>query len=188
MNYIPDLDQGFSFTFTIPIEKLVYYAGRRRKFGSMSNKQQHVFMCDLMTKVTWIEHYSFIDYVFEKHQNGSLHIHGYAIVKEEYSHLNPVLILRASFYEHNQIVGIKPSVYERLSNIQQTYANSQYWFDYMNKNQDEIIYKSHYNQAIEDRKNLDNGVKIEHRTPSPPPEYYDKYRFTGGKNNFTVEI
>lgn len=183
-----DLNQGFSFTFTIPIEKMVYYAGRRRKYGSLTNKQQHKFLCDLMTKIIWSEHYSMIDYVFERHQNESLHIHGYAIIKEEYANLMPVYILRASFYEHNQIVGIKSSVYERLSDIQQTYANRQIWFDYMAKNQKDIIFKSHYAQAVEDKKNIDGGVVIETRSTSPPPEYYDTYRFTGERNKFFVEI
>lgn len=181
-------EPGFSFTFTIPMEKLVYYAGRRRKYGSLSNKQQHTFLCDLMTKCIWVEHYSYIDYVFEYHANNTLHLHGYAIVKEDYINFNPVYLLRASFYEHNQIVGIKPSVYERLSDIQQTKANKQYWFDYINKHQDEIVFKSHFTQEQEHKKQLDNGVKIERREEPPSEDYYDKYRFTGGRNNFILEI
>lgn len=184
-----NLNQGYSFTLTIPYEKRVYYSGKRRKYGSLTQKQQWYFLCDLMTKSTWITHFDFIDYVFEEHGDGRLHIHGYAIVNHLYQDIGAMERLVDNFYTVNSIVNIKMSVYLSLSNIQRTYKDKQYWFDYMEKNQDNIIFKSHYQTEKDDNEKLDKGVvRIHTRAVSPPPEYYDTYRFTGETNKFFVEI
>lgn len=180
--------EGYSFTLTIPPEKRVYYCGKRRKYGSLSNKQQWHFLCELMMKCIWQSHFSFIDYVFEQHNDGRLHIHGYGIPHKMYENFGVVERLVDNFYTLNQIVGIKRSVYVRLSKVEQTLVDKSYWLDYINKHQHEIIFRSHYEEELAHKKSLDNGVVIETRSISPPPEYYDKYRFTGEINKFFVEI
>lgn len=140
----------YSFTFTIPVKKKVYYDGRRRIYSQMSNSSQAVFINQLMTKIIWTEHFKYIDYVFEKHEPseydklGRLHIHGYAIVKKQYDNLQPVHLLADSFYTHNKIIGLANSVYPRLMNIQQTREDISWWLDYMNKHQHKISFQNSY--------------------------------------------
>lgn len=145
------VETPYGFTFTIPANKKVYYDGRRRKFSQMALSSQSIFINQLMTKIIWQEHFSFIDWVFERHEPskddklGRLHIHGYALVKKEYDHLCPLNLLANSFYTHNGIIGIASSIYPRLCNIQRTYSDLNYWYEYINKKQGEINYHSPYN-------------------------------------------
>lgn len=178
--------KGYSFTLTIPPNKLVYYSGKRRRFGKLTLKQQWGFLCNLMIKCIWISHFKFIDYVFEKHTDERLHIHGYAIPHSMFKDYGVVERMVDNFYTLNQIVGIKPSVYQRLSKIERTFKCEDYWYDYMNKNQDNIIFKSHYTNALEEQKALDNGVVIE----TQPKEEFDNntYRFDGIPHKFLIEI
>lgn len=183
----------FSFTFCIPPPKKVYYAGRRRAYGSMNQQAQYKFLCDLMTKSIYMSHFEEIDYVFEAHQDGRLHIHGYVKVEEAYMNIQPVYLLRDNFYSINNIVNIAPKVYMGISNIQQTYFYIGFWEQYIEKHQQDIIYKSPYRIEKENAAELDvsnNVVRIEHRPITPPPEYYDTYRFKGkeNNNNFIVEF
>lgn len=134
------IEVPYSFTFTIPKNKKVYYNGRRRRYSQMSLSSQASFINALMIKIIWQEHYTFIDWVFERHEPsegdklGRLHIHGYALVKKEYDNIQPVNSLAYNFYTHNGIVGIASSVYPRLINIQKTHTDINYWYEYINKN------------------------------------------------------
>lgn len=184
---------SYSFTFTIPPEKKVYYAGRKRTFKTLSQQQQYTLFCDLMTKVIWWDNFSYLDYVFEEHEDKRLHLHGYAIVKPECLNKTPVQSLRHEFYSHAQIIGMAMSNYIMCSDIQQTYCDLSFWLNYIDKHQDKIKFKSKYTQGVEDKKSLDNGVlaakssavcQIETR----PDNYYDTYRFKGQINKFLVEI
>lgn len=175
--------KGYSFTLTIPANKLVYYSGKRRRYGKLTLKQQWGFLCGLMMKCVWISHYTFIDYVFEKHQDERLHIHGYAIPSKIFENLGVVEKMIDDFYTLNQIVGIKQSVYMRLSDIQQTFKSEDFWYDYMNKNQDNIIFKNHYTSNLEETKKLDDGVVIETQ-----PIDNNIYRFEGIPHKFLLEI
>jgi len=184
-------DKIFSFTFTIPANKKVYYAGKRRRYGSMLQKCQHKLINDLFVKIIWHNHFEFIDYVFEAHEDGRLHVHGIAIVADDFINILPIYSLRDFFYQHNSIIGIAPSVYDRLSRIEETRTDINCWLRYIEKHQNDIIYKSNYRAEQEDAAKLDNGVRpvlIEFRPISPPPEYYDTYRFTGENKKFFVEI
>ncbi len=141
----------YGFTFTIPSQKKVYYDKRRRRYGQMSHQTQATFLNQLLTKIIWQDHFTYIDWVFEKHEPGDgdkigrLHIHGYALVKKQYEHHNPIEALANSFYTHNGIVGISPNVYPRLINIQRTNTDVQHWLDYINKQQRDNPYHSPYN-------------------------------------------
>ncbi len=146
-------EQTYSFTLTIPIDKKVYYCGKRRRYGSMMQSQQHKFLCELIKKVINPEHFKYFNYIFEEHENDiiteknknkRLHIHGFMIVNKEFNKILPVNKFVQLFYEQEQIIGLEQNVYDKLSNIQKTYDNINYWINYINKNQNTIIYKSDY--------------------------------------------
>lgn len=183
---------SYAFTFTIPSTKRVYYSGRKRTYGTLLQSQQHKLICDLMTKIIWWDHFEFLDYVFEEHADKRLHIHGYAIVKQNFMDIKPVHLLRDAFYTHGQIIKIAMSNYLRLSDIQQIYTDLSFWLNYINKHQNEILYKSHVAQEQEDIKALDIPAEIKRRATclidTRPDDYYDTYRFTGKVNKFLVEI
>ncbi len=144
-----ELPKSYSFTLTLYPQKMVYYSGRRRSYGSMNTQAQSKFLNDHMVKIIWHDHFLFIDWVFEEHEPSSLlkglHIHGLAIVKPEYEHLQPVSSLVYAFYSQNQVIGITSlNVIKTLSNIQQTTKDIKYWERYMLKNQDKIKFYSPY--------------------------------------------
>lgn len=148
------IEEAYSFTFTIPARKKVYYDTRRRVFGKMALSQQSKFMNNLLMKTIWQEHFNYIDWVFERHEpteddkQGRLHIHGYALVKKKYLHLEPLYLLANSFYTHNKIIGLANSVYPRLINIQKTLVDINYWYEYINKSTENMPYKSPYNSQL----------------------------------------
>lgn len=167
---------SYSFTFTIPSFKKVYFNTKRRAYGSLSQKQQFVLFEDIMMKIINPLKYQFIDWVYEKHDDGRLHLHGYAILQKEDE--GEVFILRDAFYTYNQKIGIRMTSYLKISDIQETYINISFWKDYINKHQDEIVFKNGYTQQKELTENLDNGIVKNIDTY----EYqYDnnKYRFKG---------
>lgn len=167
---------AFSFTLTIPASKKVYYSGKRRRYASMNHKAQYTFLNALMLKIIFSAHFDMIDWVFEEHEDGRLHIHGYAIVCEEFKHLAPVEFLVNLFYTHNSIVGITSTeVIKRLSNIQKTQVDIKYWLEYMEKNQDKIKFYSPYRQEEIERNNYYTVpyVSIE-RKEDKPKQWYDE--------------
>lgn len=190
---------SYSFTFTIPANKKVYYASRKRKYGSLTQKQQHKMLCDLMTKIIWWEHFDFLDYVFEEHQDKRLHIHGFAVVKHQYINIHPVYLLRDAFYSHGQIIKIAQSRYLQLSDIQLTKVHLNFWIKYINKHQDEILFRSHFSQSQIDSENLDiraatgnmASCQIETRLDDIYTEQNKVYRFKPNKpknDKFEIEF
>ncbi len=178
----------YSFTFTIPGVKKVYYSGRKRAFGSMNLKAQHTFLNDLMTKIIWNDSFKFIDWVYEKHEDERLHIHGFVCV-DEFLAEAPIRKLQRDFYQHKNIVNMAETSYMRLSHVEKTYKDVKYWKKYIDKHQDEIIYHSPTYVQFMLFQNLDKGVIIE-RPPlidTSADDYYDTYRF-GTQNKFTVEM
>lgn len=186
---------SYSFTFTIPAFKKVYWNGKRRAYGSLSPSQQFHFLEDIMTKIINPLYYKFIDWIYEKHEDGRLHIHGFVKCDEE--HDDKIFLLRDTFYSYNEKINIKMSSYLKISDIQRTYADINYWLEYMNKNQNDIIFKNGYTQQQELISALDAGiVKINHNKRYKRPEgYWLKYRFGENHpdeyetdNSFEVEI
>lgn len=150
----------YSFTFTIPPFKKVYYNGKRRAYGSLSPKQQYTLLESVMMKVINPLKFAEIDWVYEKHEDGRLHIHGYAHLEPGPENLGAVHILRDDFYTVNQIIGMKLSSYLKVSDIQETYHDITFWHHYIQKNQDEIVFKNGYTQQKELTENLDNGLCV----------------------------
>ena len=127
-----------------------------------------------MMKIINPLNYLFIDWVYEKHDDGRLHIHGYVILTKEYE--DEVYVMRDSFYSYNQKINIKMSSYLKISDIQKTYLDISFWNNYIQKHQDEIIFKNGYTQQQELTQSLDYGVKID------TCDYTidnNKYRFKG---------
>lgn len=180
---------SYSFTFTIPYSKKVYFNGKRRTFGAMTQDYQHKFLCHHMTNIIFSQYYKYIDYIFEEHEDKRLHIHGYAVIETPDS-LSIIKELVHNFYTLNRAVGIAPSVYPRLSNLQQTITDISHWEAYINKNQDTMKFLSPMRQQEKEVEQLDIKpiVKIEHRPSTPPSEYYATYAFGKQKQNFLVEL
>lgn len=187
---------NFAITLTIPSFKNVYYSGQRRKYGNMKQLQQYSFLEDII--INNISKFEWIDWVYEEHDDRRLHCHLYALNTNE----EIVKDFIHNFYNWNSKVGIRYSSYSKLSCYEKTKADIKYWVEYMNKNQDKIIYKSKYRQELIDIDNLDgrfHKIKASYmariETPTPPFEWYDtpdtystdEYRF-GKKTNFSVEF
>lgn len=201
----------YSFTLTIPPKKKVYYAGKRRAYGTMNHQAQSKFLNDHLIKVIWSQHFDFIDWVFEEHEPTSLlkglHIHGLVIVNPEFLNLCPVNKLVYDFYNERQVIGIKSlKVINTLSNVQKTIHDITYWEQYMMKNQDKIKFYSPYRSQELIVKQLENGiVNIQYNyscLDTHPKEWYDyiqndlgnspkinkDYLFEKKKNKFIVEL
>lgn len=161
-----NLNKSFSFTFTIPAFKKVYYNGKRRPYGSLSPNQQFHFLEDIMIKCINPLKFVHIDWVYEEHEDKRLHIHGFCICSPNNGYA--VNILRDDFYSFGQRIGIKICSYLKLSDIQQTYYDLNYWVEYCNKNQNNIKYKNKYSQEIELHQALDFGLELA-PPPTPPP-------------------
>ena len=116
---------NFSFTFTIPSTKNVWYKGHRIPFGKMTQQQQYDFLENRLQKINTF--YKNIQWVYEEHEDKRLHVHGF--IKSAY--FEEVEQFRTEFYKHP--ISITYSVYSRLSNIQETLYNSGYFTDYMQK-------------------------------------------------------
>lgn len=195
-NYILSFDEWYSFTLTIPPLKKVYYAGRKREFGKMLPKQQHTFLEEIICRVIRPNKFRFIDYVYEFHDKNSwehLHIHG--LCKTD--NINNVREFVHDFYSYNNKIGIKPSQYIKLSNIQKTLLDISFWNTYISKAQDKIIFKSSYTQQLEEISKLDSKplILIEERLPSYDSEDLGDYNtsdksypFKGKNQKFIVEI
>lgn len=167
----------FSFTFTIPAFKKVYYDGKKRKFGSLSSNRQFHFLEQLMVKIC-ISQFEFVDWVYEKHDDGRLHIHGYVALKKY--DMDQIYLFRHNFYTHNNIIGMSIKSYLKVSDIQRTYKDISYWKLYCIKHQNEIVYKNKYSQSKIDCSYLDRDIECFFDFSKPN----DRYLF-GGKYFFT---
>lgn len=187
-----NLNQSFSFTFTIPPFKKVYWDKKKRPYANLSFSQQYHLLEGLMFKIINPLKYLYIDWVYEQHKEDKrLHMHGFCITTDENS--DQIYLLRDAFYSVNQIIGIKMSNYLKISDIQKTYSDLNYWLEYINKHQDTIIFKNGYRQQNDLTESLDHGVckhsfnndyiKLPNWCDEPETEYKFK-----GKNKFIIEI
>lgn len=139
---------NFCFTFTIPAFKKIWYSGRKRAYASLSRDLQYKFLEDCMARSTMSD--DKILYVYECHEDGRLHIHG-MVFKTSFDY---VALIRDKFYSHHSI-GLAVSKYVKISDIQQTYYDSRFFIDYMNKNQDKIEFYQGNLQQIKNCNDLD---------------------------------
>lgn len=153
----------FSFTFTIPAPKIVYYNGKRRPYGNLAWSHQYRFLEDLMIKVINPLKYEFIDWVYEFHEanpeiknSKRLHLHGFCKLQDCYD--TEVYKLREDFYNYNSIIRLASNTYKRLSDIQETYYDISFWENYIQKHQDTIAYHSRYRAEQNMISALDNGI------------------------------
>lgn len=168
--------KNYSFTFTIPACKKVYWNGRKRTYGGLSPSQQFHFLEDLMGSIIYFNRVFFIDWVYEKHEDGRLHIHGFVNLEDDYD--SEIYLLRDRFYSYNHKVGIIQKSYLKISDIQETLTNINYWTDYMAKNQHNIIYKNGYNQQLDYINAVDAGIVkiIDNKKYRRPEGYWETYR------------
>lgn len=187
----------FSFTLTIPPLKKVYFNKRNRTFKDLIPSHQHKFMEDLLVKVIKPLNFSFIDWIYEFHEEGAmkgnLHIHGYC----QCQNISNVEELVKDFYTFNRIIGLSMKSYNKVSNIQQTLVSKKYWLEYIEKNQDKIIFRSRYRQQIMDTCNLDgkpcvfieqNDTASNHSDLGDYNTFQRSYDFVGKNNKFTIDI
>lgn len=154
-----EIENFYSFTFTIPPKKKVYYSGRRRVFSSMNLQAQCNFFNNLLMRVFPSSRCIDYDWVFELHTQGimagNLHIHGYVITNNDEMEA-PVRELQRLFYTHNQIIGL--TSYMNLSTIEKCHTDRNYWLEYINKNQQNFLFKSPQRQQKETQRALDAGI------------------------------
>lgn len=138
---------NFSFTLTIPSFKNIYFKGRRIQYGRLTQEAQYDFLEDHLQNINT---FSNIKWVYEEHNDDPkhrLHIHGY--IENEYHESVKDFVDR--FYSHHK-VSMSVKSYLKMSNIQQTLVNIDYFKEYMKKHQDEIRF---YMRVIEDDKRCD---------------------------------
>lgn len=185
---------NYSFTFTISSKKVVYYRGNRRPYYLLPQIQQYDFLENQLQKINKFNH---IKWVYEEHKEDKrLHVHGYVMNTSD-EEMND---FRARFYDHPITIAVSGQI--KLSNIQRTLIDINYFQIYMEKHQHEIIY---YMRTIQDRKHYDalDGKPFNKKTLTIDininPHYLnslddvqesgylgDEYLF-GKQNKFTVE-
>lgn len=122
-------ENNYSFTFTIPTFKNVYYKGNRRRFGNMTQEQQFDFLESHLHK---INSFAEIKWVYEEHEDFRLHIHGYVCNTAK----EPMNEFRHKFYSYP--ISMTEKSYLKISDIQRTTNHISYFVDYMSKHQDKI--------------------------------------------------
>lgn len=179
-----NLKETYSFTLTIDGKKLVYYSGKRRRYGNMRQDHQAIFLNSLIIKVLRVLYVESYEWVFEEHADKRLHVHGIMtfIDSKQYN----IESFISDFYTHNQIVGYKFSTYSKLSKYERTIVDTKFWLDYMRKHQKNLILRQ-YTQDIEFSRAVDDGVIRECKFREEyPDDYWKTYRF--GQNLFKIEI
>lgn len=154
---------SYSFTLTIPHHKQVNYYKKRIKYGYLTNHQQYVLCEDVFKKLFCGENKC--DWVYERHEDGRLHIHGYI----EESYYEYVLHEIHRFYSDYRI-NIKPKSYEKIMDIQETILEINYWNMYMDKHQHEIIYKSRNFHEKDHIEALESGAPTQTQTK---PQFFE---------------
>jgi len=126
----------YSFTFTIPAFKNVYYKTNRRPFGNMIQEYQYDFLethiQNLRQYVGGMGVFPEIKWVYEEHDDKRLHVHGY--VKQ--TTREAMDSFRHKFYSYP--ISITEKSYLKISDIQMTKNTINYFVNYMEKNQDKI--------------------------------------------------
>lgn len=180
----------YSFTFTIPTFKNVKYKSANTAYGKLTFEQQYEFLEDHLQNISKFDD---IKWVYELHKDiPRLHIHGF--IKNEY--YERVEQFRNDFYS-NYKINMSYKSYIKMSDIQETIVDINYFENYCKKHQHEIKY---FMRVIEDKKHseaLDKGIKIEcnngpkHNSLDMIQESenrpYEKYLF-GKLNNFTLQF
>lgn len=187
---------NYSFTLTITDTKTVYWKGKRRHYGELSNDDQYQLLEKQMIK---INKFKDIMWVYETHEPTAkyparLHIHGF-VRNTNYDEMNSFVM---DFYDkpiHLAYGGII-----KCSNIQKTLVDIDYFIDYIKKEQSTIKYYMSNLQEKKESAALDGKkFKVEIKT-NITPQYLnsleehlenrnlgDEYLF--GKNKtFFVEI
>lgn len=139
---------NFSFTFTIPAFKKIWYNGKSQQYGKMTQDKQYNFLENLLQKIISVD--DKILWIYEEHEDSRLHIHGYIYN----THFDYMAQIRDKFYSHHSI-GIAVSKYVKISDIQQTSYHPKFFVDYMNKHQDKIKFYQSNIQQIKNCNDLD---------------------------------
>lgn len=148
------LDKGnYSFTFTIPDFKNVYY-GIKVPYGKLTNEKQYDFLENHLQN---INKFDSIQWIYENNtiNNSNLHIHGFVIDTSA----EEMEDFRMRFYDHPIKMTYKSCL--KISDIQRTTLDIMYFQNYCNKHQHTIKY---FMRVIEDKKHsqaLDNHIKID---------------------------
>lgn len=185
---------NYSFTFTIPKNKTVYYKNKRMTYSIMSQDAQYNFLENHMQKIKKGNMSCY--WVYEEHEDKRLHIHGF-ILNEYIEYIEQ---FRRDFYSWP--IQISPKVYFRLSNIQETILDIHYFIDYMVKNENKIKYKMSSFQAFEEMHKLDgtkpnfkifietNNFHIDNggKDTQCPQLPYENYLFGKIKNKFIINF
>lgn len=188
------MSENYSFTFTIPAFKKVYYKSRYRVYSKMNQLEQYHFLEKQLHRYNI---FKMIKWVYEEHEDKRLHVHGYILNTQ----LNRVEEFRNNFYTFP--INIQRKSYDMFSLIKFIF-DERGWVDYCNKHQREIIYRMGVDQDIKNGCNLDSKeyyLKIEEREDISP-QYFNSiergsiddsdmgpsgYLF-GKLNKFTIEI
>lgn len=159
---------NFSFSFTIPHFKNVYYSTSHIQYGKLTNAQQYELLEPLMAKYFVGPKYH---WCYEKHADGRLHIHGIAINQFE----DEIEELRRLFYSSYQI-NIRQGSYIKLSDIQKTRIDIKYFINYMMKDQMNIIYhmKSYDQQKIDHGLNKKGKFNFKIEVPTISNSYFNQ--------------
>lgn len=187
---------NFSFTFTIPSFKNVYYKGNNIPYGKLTNCQQYDFLEKILHKHNKFDN---IKWIYENHgeNDNRLHIHGF--IKDAFEDM--VYQFRNDFYSHPIKVAYKSFV--KFSDIQKTKLDICFFEKYMEKNQDKIKYFMGEDEDKKKSDELDGKVNkpvfIEVNNTSPQyinslsehlesENLGDEYRFGKKDKKFIVEI
>jgi len=190
MNKIEFKPKNYSFTFTVPSFKKVFYKGKYHAYGSLPQCHQYALLENVLQDSS---NFNCIKWVYEEHADKRLHIHGFINIAFE----EQVDLFRDFFYRDYRIK-ISRKSYLKISDVQETYKDIQFFIDYMNKYQGEIVYFQSIDEHKKLYKSLDglkHIVKIEYNVDLPPPDLiqessnlpYENYLF-GKLNKFIVEI
>lgn len=137
---------NYSFTFTIPSTKNVYWQKVYRPYGKMPQFMQYDFLENHLQRINKFHE---IYWVYEEHLETDLrlHIHGWIIDTNE----EEVKDFIDRFYKYP--VMICYNTYYRISNYQKTIFTIDYFKEYCAKYQNKIKY---YMSVIEDKKHSAN--------------------------------
>lgn len=149
--YLIPTPSDFSFTLTIPAHKMVTYYAKRIKYCYLTNKQQYILLEDVLAKLFF--HDDEVNWVYERHSDGRLHIHGF-VKNTYYDYLYQNI---KKFYSDYRI-NIGPRTFNKIMDIQETYNDLNYWHNYIQKHQHEIVYKSRFLDEQANIQAIENGV------------------------------
>lgn len=124
---------NYSFTFVIPSQKVVYFQNNRLPYNKLRQELQYEFIESHLQKINKFHN---VKWVYEEHNDDTkrLHVHGY-VMDTSYEEMED---FRRRFYSHP--IQLAYSGYIKVSNIQKSLVDIQYFLNYMNKHQSTIKY------------------------------------------------